>query len=475
MLGGTPYIWLHRVFCLFTLIFYTIMAQTSSRDTFSKIGVILASVGGSVGLGNIWRFPYETGLNGGGAFLLVYLLCVFLLGIPVMTAEFVIGRGSHHGTARSFRKLAPNKKWTHPFGYIFILTVFLILGFYCVVSGWLMDYLFHAVSNNLYAEDAAGYSAMFSSMVANPGRIILWTVIFLIFNHLILLGGVQRGIEKIAKLMMPLFAVILIVFCIQSLRLPGTQEGLTFFFKPDFSSITPRVFLNALGQAFFSLSIGIGCMLVYSSYFSDETPLLKTSMTIGLLDTLVAVLAGVIIFPAVFSYGGEVAAGPKLIFEVLPSMFAQMPGGYFWSLMFFLLVFFAAITSSISIAEVAIAFFHEEFKMRRRTAVGVTTAIVLVLNVLCCLSFNVLSGVKMFGMGIFDSFDYLTSNILIPIAGLLDVLFVGWVLDKEVVVEQLQRGGNKSLWMTKPSYFLIKYVAPIVIFAIFLSGMGFLG
>jgi len=194
------------------------MAQTTSRDTFSKIGVILASVGGSVGLGNIWRFPYETGMNGGGAFLIVYLLCVFVLGIPVMTAEFVIGRGSHHGTARSFRKLAPEKKWTHPFGYIFILTVFLIMGFYCVVSGWLMDYLFHAVSNNLHAEDAAGYSEIFSSLVSNPGRLILWTVIFLIFNHLILLGGVQKGIEKLAKVMMPLFAVILIIFCIHSVQ-----------------------------------------------------------------------------------------------------------------------------------------------------------------------------------------------------------------------------------------------------------------
>lgn len=441
--------------------------------TFSKIGVILASVGSSIGLGNIWRFPYEAGMNGGGAFLFIYILCVFLLGIPVMAGEFVMGRGSHHGPARCFSKLAPEAGYTHRLGYIFALVSLIIMGFYCVVSAWLMDYLFQAISGTLFSQgvDAESFSRSFTDMVSNPGRILAWTIIFLIFNYLVLVGGVKRGIENLSRVLMPIFAVIMVVFCVHSLRMPGAAEGLRFLFVPDFSALTPSVFVAALGQAFFSLSIGIGCLLVYSSYFSDETPLLRTGMTISILDTLVAVMAGVLIFPAVFTYGGEVAAGPKLVFEVLPAIFAQMPGGQIWAILFFMLIFFAAITSSISVGEVCVSFIMEHFRLRRWKSVTVAMSLILVLNVLCCLGFNVLSDWQIAGKGIFDCYDYITSCVLIPLAGLIDCIFVGWVLDKTQVEQQLLKGRHYPIWLIRTVHFLLRYVTPVLIAIIFLSGI----
>ena len=311
----------------------------SERAQFvTKTGVIAATVGSAVGLGNIWRFPYEAGVHGGGAFLLIYVLCVLLVGIPVVVAEFVLGRGTHSNAKGAVNKLRPGS-WMRWVPLLGVLASILILGFYSVVAGWIMDYLYQSITGALSGYTPQEYSDRFGAFVSNPVRSSVCTVLFLIINFMVLMRGVQKGIEKIANILMPLLFVILIVFCINSLTMPKAAEGLKFLFSPDFSQISPSVVIGAMGQAFFSLSVGLGCLLTYASYFSDRTPLVKNAVMTGILDTLVAVLAGIMIFPAVFSFGMSAEAGPKLVFEILPSIFQQLPGAYLWSLAFFVLLF----------------------------------------------------------------------------------------------------------------------------------------
>ena len=439
----------------------------------TRLGAIAAAVGSAVGLGNIWRFPYEAGVNGGGAFILVYIICILIMGIPVILSEFIIGRSTHSNMKSALKQLSPGKKY-YLFTYVCILGSFVVIGFYSVVCGWIIEYLYQAVLGNLSGHSTQEYSAMFNGLLASPWRCVGWTMFFLIINFLVMSRGIEKGIERVASIMMPLLFVILIVFCVNSLMLPESKEGLKFLFYPDFSKLTAKGVLDAFGQAFLSLSIGISCLVTYSSYFKDNTSLTKDATTVALLDTLVAILSGVMIFPAVFSFGVEPTAGPSLIFEVLPGIFQQMPGGYVWSLLFFLLVFFASLTSTISLSEIPITFMIEEHKMSRPRAIAWTALFTLVLAVLAALSFNVLDDVKLWDKNIFDMMDYAASNIFMLLGGLFTAVYVGWILDRKVIRDQLTNGGRLKGAMEPYLVFCLRYVAPVSIFFIFLHLTGIL-
>lgn len=437
----------------------------------TRLGAIAAAVGSAVGLGNIWRFPYEAGVNGGGAFILVYIACILVMGIPVILSEFVIGRSTHSNMKSALLKLSPGKKY-YLFTYICIFGSFVVIGFYSVVCGWIIEYLYQAALGNLSGHSSQEYNDMFTALVSSPWRCVGWTVLFLILNFMVMSRGIAKGIERVASIMMPLLFLILIVFCVNSLLLPGASEGLKFLFSPDFSQLTMKGVLDAFGQAFLSLSIGISCLVTYSSYFKDDTSLVKDAATVGILDTLVAILSGVMIFPAVFTFGVEPTAGPRLIFEVLPGIFQQMTGGYIWALLFFLLVFFASLTSTISLSEIPITFMIEEHKLSRPRAIAWTALFTFVLAVLAALSFNVLDDIKIFGKSIFDAMDYAASNVFMLIGGLFTAVYVGWILDRKVLHEQLTNGGRLKGAMEPYFVFCLRYVAPVSIFFIFLYLTG---
>lgn len=439
----------------------------------TKTGVIAATVGSAVGLGNIWRFPYETGVHGGGAFLVVYVLCVFLVGIPVIVAEFILGRGTHSNAKGAVQQLCPGScmRW---FPLLGVLASILILSFYSVVAGWILRYLYQALTGALSGNTPQQYSEMFGSFVSNTWESVGYTLLFLSINYMIMRRGVQKGIERISNILMPLLFVILVIFCVNSLLMDKAVEGLDFLLRPDFSKITPAVVVGAMGQAFFSLSVGLGCLLTYSSYFNDRTPLVKNAVTIGLLDTLVAVMAGVMIFPAVFSFGMSAEAGPKLVFEILPSIFQQLPCAYVWSVIFFVLLLFASLTSTISMSETCIACFIEELKMSREKATILNTVICMALGVLCALSFGVLGDFTVCGKTLFDLFDFVSSNILLPVGGIFFSVFVGWVVDKRFMNSQLTNNGEGKMkgWVRVPIMFCIRIVSPLSIMLIFLYGLG---
>ena len=438
----------------------------------TRLGAIAASVGSAVGLGNIWRFPYEAGANGGGAFILVYICCILVMGIPVILSEFIIGRSTHSNMKAALRRLSPGKKY-YLFTYICILGSFIVIGFYSVVCGWIIEYLYQAAVGHLIDHTPEEYNTMFTSLVASPLHCVGWTMLFLILNFLVMSRGIEKGIERVASVMMPLLFLILIIFCVNSLLLPGAKKGLSFLFYPDFSELTMRGVLDAFGQAFLSLSIGISCLVTYSSYFKDDTSLAKDAVTVAGLDTLVAILSGVMIFPAVFSFGVEPTAGPRLIFEVLPGIFQQMTGGYFWALLFFLLVFFASLTSTISLSEIPITFLIEEHRMSRSRAIAWTALFTFVLATVAALSFNVLDDIKLWGKNIFDMMDYAASNIFMLLGGLFTAVYVGWILDRKVVHNQLTNGGRLKSNLVEPYLiFCLRYVAPVSIFFIFLYLTG---
>ncbi len=437
----------------------------------TRMGAIAAAVGSAVGLGNIWRFPYEAGVNGGGAFILVYICCILVMGIPVILSEFVIGRSTHSNMKAALKQLSPGKKY-YLFTYVCILGSFVVIGFYSVVCGWIIEYLYQAAMGQLSGHSAQEYNDMFSSLVANPWRCVGWTVLFLVFNFMVMSRGIEKGIERVSSIMMPLLFLILIIFCIKALFLPGASRGLKFLFYPDFSQLTLRGVLDAFGQAFLSLSIGISCLVTYGSYFKDDISLVKDATMVGVLDTLVAILSGVMIFPAVFSFGVEPTAGPRLIFEVLPGIFQQMTGGYFWALLFFLLVFFASLTSTISLSEIPITFMIEEHKMSRPRAIAWTAVFTFALAVVAALSFNVLEDVKIFGKSIFDAMDYAASNIFMLMGGVFTAVYVGWIMDRKVLHDQLTNGGRLKGKSESYFVFCLRYVAPVSIIFIFLYLTG---
>lgn len=445
----------------------------SERAIFAtKFAAIATTVGSAVGLGNIWRFPYEAGVHGGGAFMLCYMAFVFLIGVPVLYSEFYIGRAARANVFGAYRKFSPKGQW-HLAGYIGILASLLILSFYSVVAGWTIEYCLASVFGQLDFSDSATGHGQFLTLTTG-WRPIIWTVIFLFCNFFILIRGVTKGIEKASNILMPILFLLLVAFCINSFTLPGFKEGINFLFHPDFSAITPGVLLGAMGQAFFSLSLGLGCMMTYASYFNKETKLGRTAVTTAMLDSLVAILAGVIIFPAVFSFGLSPEAGPTLVFEVLPYIFSQLPGGVVWSTLFFLLLFLASLTSTVSMSEISITYFCEEKRMSRKKATIISSAIALVGGLLCALSFGPLSDFSIFGLTIFNLFDYLSSNICLPVGGMICSLFAGWVVKKQLITDQFkQNPANPSIGVRVLLLFL-RWICPAAIFIIFLNSIGLL-
>lgn len=444
----------------------------NNRATFgSKLGVVLATVGCAVGLGNIWRFPYMVGSNGGAAFLLIYVICILILGLPVMITEFFIGRRSKRNAAGAFKVMAPGTKWSI-IGYNGVLAAFLILGFYSVVAGWTLEYMMQALTGSLSGKTAADFTSDFETFSSGIIRPIGWTIVFIAITHFIVISGVKEGIEKASKLMMPVLFLILVILCIRTVTLPNAEAGLIFLFKPDFEKLTSSVILSAMGQAFFSLSIGMGCLITYSSYFGKKTNLQTTALQVTVLDTLVALLAGIMIFPAVFSFGIAPTAGPELVFITLPNVFEQLPFGQLWSFIFYVLLALAALTSTISLHEVATAYVHEEYQMSRKKAAWFVSLGILILGTLSSLSLGILKSYTIFGLTFFDALDYLTAKIMLPFGGMLICIFVGTRIEKKILKEELTNEGTVPFYFFNTYAFFVKYIAPVAIGLIFLNELG---
>lgn len=443
----------------------------------SKIGIIAATVGSAVGLGNVWRFPAETQANGGAVFLLIYILCIFILGIPVMTAEFSLGRGGCSDAIGVFRNVTPKRKGWWLVGALAILASYLILSFYMVVSGWTLEYLVQSLTGELYspataAENVAGIpgeEALFqdrmSQYITGTYRPLVMTYIMLAANLGVLIMGVQKGIEKVSNIMMPMLFVLLLVFCAVSLSLPKAGEGLAFFLKPDFSSVTPSTFVNALGQSFFSLSLAMGILVTYASYYPANTKLTRTAVTVSLLDLMVAILMGVIIFPAVMTFGlaDHQLAGSALVFITLPEIFAQMGGTIFWSSLFFLLLSVAAFTSTISLAEVSVAFMQCHFKMSRVKACVTVIAPLFILSSICSLSVGPWSDFTICGMTIFDFLDTVATNIMLPAGGILLCIYMGWIAPRTFFYNEITNNGTLRSRTFGVMAFVVKWIAPVLI------------
>lgn len=451
--------------------------ENNERAKFgSKLGVILASAGSAVGLGNIWRFPIETGSNGGAAFILIYIGCVIFFGMPIMISEFLIGRHSQANTAGAYRRLAPGTQWKWV-GRLGVLTGFLILSYYTVVAGWTLEYIFQALTNGFAGKTSTDYIQDFASFSTNSWKPLLCFAIFMLMTHFIVVKGVEKGIEKYSKIMMPALFIIIIILVICSVTLPGSGNGLSFLLKPDFSKITGRTFLDAMGQSFFSLSLGMGCLCTYASYFSKETNIGKTALSVGFIDTMVAVLAGFIIFPAAFSVGIKPDAGSSLVFITLPNVFQKAFSGlpflsYIVSVMFYILLALAALTSTISIHEVVTAYLHEEFNLTRRKAAWLVTIGCLLLGTICSLSCGVLKDYKIFGKTFFDLFDYVTATIMLPVGGFFISIFTGWYLKKKLVYAEITNEGKLKIPFVSVIIFILRYVAPVAILLIFINQLG---
>ena len=452
--------------------------QNSVRVNFgSKIGAILSAAGSAVGLGNIWRFPYEAGNHGGAAFILIYLVCVFAMGMPIMIAEFTVGRHAKASTGKAFGILAPGTQWKW-IGTLGVLAGLLILGYYSVVAGWTLEYILASLGGEFADKTPDDFVAIFQNFSQDPIRPLIWLLAFLFLTHFIVIKGVKDGIEKSSKVMMPVLFILIVVLACCSISLPGAGKGLEFLLKPDFSKVDADVFLGAMGQAFFSLSLGMGCLSTYASYFGKETQLGKTALSVGVIDTFVAILAGLIIFPAAFSVGIQPDAGPSLIFITLPNVFQQAFGGIpflatIFSLLFYVLLALAALTSTISLHEVVTAYLNEQFGLRRSRAAGLVTGFCIITGVLSSLSLGVWED-KMFGLGFFDLLDFVTAKIMLPLSGFLVCLFVGWYLKRSVSFGELTNGGRLKAPYFPAYMFILKFLAPIAILLIFIHELGFL-
>lgn len=448
----------------------------SDRTNFgSRLGIVLATAGSAVGLGNVWRFPYMTGQNGGAAFIILYLGCILLLGIPGMVSEFIVGRHSQSNAARAYASFSKSRAWG-AIGILGILTSTIILGFYAVVAGWCLYYLGASAVGQLKG-DPAFVSSFFSTFSSDPVRPAVLGVAFVLMTHLIIVRGVRNGIEKASKVLMPILFILLLVIVVASCSLPGASKGIEFLLKPDFSKVGPNVFLEALGQAFFSLSLGTACLCTYASYFSRNTHLHQSATQIAVIDFFIALLSGLMIFPAAFSVGVHPDSGPSLIFITLPTVFQQAFSfspllGYVVSVMFYALLVFAALTSTISMHEIGTAFFHEELKIRRSGAAWILTGICSVLCVLCSLSVGN-SDISLFGKSLMDFCDYVTAQLMLPAGAFFTSILVGWVASRGLVYEEFTNYNTARGRQLFTYYiFCVRYVVPVCIFLILLHQFG---
>ena len=451
------------------------MTQFERANFGSKLGIILATAGSSVGLGNVWRFPYMAGEHGGAAFILLYIGCVLILGIPCMVSEFIIGRHAASNTARAYRSLSQGTPWMLV-GYLGVLTGFLITGYYAVVSGWCFQYVYASLLGHLNGSPEF-FTSYFDAFEKDPFKPVFWTVIFLLVTHFVIVRGVRGGIEKASKLLMPILFILLLVLVVSSCMLPDAVKGVNFLFKPDFSEVNADVFLGALGQAFYSLSIGMGCLCTYASYFNRQTNLMKSAVQISVIDSVVAVLAGLMIFPAAFSVGISPDSGPSLVFITLPNVFtrafAGMPFlGYIVALGFYALLALAALTSLISLHEVSTAFVQEELRTTRKRAATLITVVCSVIGAVCSLSLGKWNFVQVFGKSLFDFLDFFTGQIMLPVGGFLTCLFVGWYLPHKIVRDEFTNYGTLRGRLFHTYLFCMKYVCPVCILLIFLHQFG---
>lgn len=440
------------------------------RENFgSKLGIIMATAGSALGLGNIYRFPCEAGANGGGAFLIVYLAVALLVGTTLMVSEFIIGRRSHSNPIGAFRVLEGKKNGWLSIGWLGVICAFLILAFYTTVAGWTLGYLGKSVANQFTGQDLNQIQSQFVSFTNHQWLPIVCQLAFLGLTAFVVARGVKDGIEKWSKILMPMLLVIMVVLCVKSLTLNGASEGLRFFFKPDFSKITGKVLISALGQSFFSLSIGMGALITYGSYIGSKDNMLSSAVSVVLADTMVAILAGIIIFPAAFTFGVQPEAGASLAFTTLPMVFQQMTGGYFFCLIFFLLLVIATLTSTISLLEVIVAAATEELHISRPKAAILGSLTTAVIGVLATLSFREGSPLHINGQTVFDMLDHITALYLMPIGGLLIVLYLGWRMKKKDVLDEFTNQGTLRAGIRKVIYYLIRYMAPVAISVIFIS------
>ncbi|WBW94737.1 sodium-dependent transporter [Oceanirhabdus sp. W0125-5] len=442
------------------------------RDNFgSKLGLLAAAAGSAIGLGNIWKFPYVVGENGGAAFILVYLLCIALIGFPLMMTEFAIGRFGQANVVDSFKKIKPNTPWFIT-GILSALTPFLILSFYIMIAGWVFTYIGKYATGAISTVAPADLANYFTSTAGNATGAILSSLIVITVTAFIVIAGIKEGVEKYSKILMPLLLVLLIVLMFRSLTLDGASTGVNFLFKPDFSKLTPESFLEALGHAFYSLSLAMGIIITYGSYVKKDQDLTSLSLQVTIADTVIALLAGLVIFPAVFAYGFQPDAGPSLIFITLPAVFESMPLGSLFGLLFFSLIGIAAITSTISLLEVVVSFVNERFNISRNIATFTSASVIFLLSIPSILSFSTLSEFKILGMTFFDLFDFITAKITLPLTGLLICIFAGWVWGAKNVLKEVY--GDKEI---SPILFylysiIIKIIAPLSIIAIFLHSLN---
>ena len=444
----------------------SIHGQWSTRMAF-----ILAATGSAVGLGNIWKFPYVAGENGGGAFVLVYLACVAFIGIPIMMAEVLLGRRGAHSPINTMRLLARDENaspYWQIIGWSGIAAGFFIISFYSVIAGWVVSYVFQMGGGGFEAVTAEEAGAMFGSLAGDPGRQLIWHTVFIAMTALVVARGVRQGLEMAVRWLMPLLFVLLLVLVGFAMSTDKFSFGLRFLFEPDFSALGFDGVLAAMGQAFFSLSLGMGVIMMYGSYLSRDSNITGSTIVIALSDTAVAILAGMVIFPIVFANGLDPAAGPSLVFQTLPLAFGQMPAGALFGTVFFLLLTVAAWTSAISLLEPSVAWLVERWKMSRVKATIVCTVVAWTLGIGTILSFNIGSDVTLFGKTFFDLLDFLTSNVMLPMGGLFIALFAVWVVRREISRQELElSAGARAVWVG-----LAGVVAPLAVLVIFLSGLG---
>ncbi|MED4136738.1 sodium-dependent transporter [Priestia megaterium] len=437
----------------------------------SKLGFILASAGSAIGIGAIWKLPYVAGTSGGGAFFLLFILFTAIIGLPLLLAEFVLGRHTQKEAIRAYDAVAPGSLWKG-IGYLGVITCFILLSFYSVVGGWILQYIFASVTGQL--NGVSDYGSLFNSTIANPTRAVISQFVFLLLTIVVVARGIQNGIEKANKILMPALFILFIIIIIRSLTLDGAIEGVSFFLYPDFSKLTSQTILFAMGQAFFSLSVGVSVMVTYSSYLSKQQNLPKSAISISTLNILISLLAGLAIFPGVFSMGVKPTEGPGLLFIVLPSIFEQLPFGIVFQTFFLALFLFATLTSAFSMLEIIVASLAKGEQHKRIKLSWISGLLIFVVGIPSALSYGLLSDVSIFGKSIFDAFDFLVSNILMPLGALLIAIFVPWKMKKDVLIEEFKHGSANvkrwfSLWLLA-----IRYIAPVLIIIVFLNMLGFI-
>ena len=439
----------------------------------SKLGFILAAAGSAIGLGAIWKFPYVAGTSGGGAFLLIFLLFTLLLVLPLLIGEFIIGRSTQKDAIESYKEIAPGSSW-HFIGRLGMVTCFILLSFYSVVGGWVLIYIVKAATGSLNGLTQSDYNNLFGEVVSDPFISVGAQLVFMAMTTFVIAKGVTSGIEKASKYMMSALFILFIILAIRSFTLDGASAGLSFFLKPDFGNVTSETILFALGQSFFALSIGVSVMVTYSSYLSKKESLPQSAVSIVLMNLLVAVLAGLVIFPAVFAFGLEPDAGPTLLFNVLPTIFGQLPFGVLFFLAFLILFLFAALTSAFSMLEIIVAVLAKGDEAKRKKYAWLIGLAIFVVGIPSALSFGLLADISIFGKSIFDAFDFLVSNMMMPLGALLIAIFIPLKIPKEKLFNELKSGSNISAKLFTIWFLLIRYVAPIAIVIVFMDVLGFL-